>query len=97
MTLMESVVEELDAEGVLAELRKIGPQIERLETKRSALYERQNSLIIRGDVLELSAMDMARARKPKGDVKYIAESFRQKIREANPQPTRRRRKTGSTS
>jgi hypothetical protein len=72
--------EEVTQEEILAEFKTLGVQIVRMKMKRRALYARQNELIRMGHALGLSAVQMARARQPKGEVKYVAESFRQVIR-----------------
>ena len=65
---------------ILRSFARLGPKIERVETERSELFEEQNDLIARGNAAGLSAVEMARARVPNGEIKYVAESFRQVLR-----------------
>jgi hypothetical protein len=69
---------------VLNALRKLGPQIEKVEAKRTELYELQNKLVVQGGELNLSAAAMARARTDDGEIKYIAEFYRQILRRNRP-------------
>lgn len=72
----------MTAEEILAELKSVGRRITSTEERRSLLYQRQKELVIEGHRIGLKAIDMARARG--GSSKngyYLAESFRQYIRE----------------
>lgn len=67
-------------EGVLQALKVLGPKIERADAKRADLYDEQRVLVIAGYEAGLRATEMARARRPGGDVEDLAEYYRQKIR-----------------
>lgn len=77
---------------ILRAFKTLGPQLERAEGKRAELYAAQNALILRGDAIGLSAKEMAEARKPDGDARYVAESFRQVLRKSRKPPARAAKK-----
>lgn len=67
---------------ILREFKKLGVQLDRLEE----LKEAQRPLVIEGDAAGLTAVEMARARCPDKESRYIAEFFRQILRENRKAP-----------
>lgn len=69
-----------EGDKVLKDLAALRPKIERMELTRRELYDKQNELYLKGDSVGLNAAQMARAMRPDGNIEYLAESIRHKLR-----------------